>query len=50
MLKSVNQKFISLSKEWNFLSSAKLQASVYSGRNNKPFKYILKRRRPKTDP
>ena len=31
------------------LSSAKLQTSVYSGRKNKSFKHILKRRGPKTD-
>ena len=31
------------------LSSAKLQTAVYSGRKNKSFKRILKRRGPKTD-
>ena len=40
----------SLSQAWNFVSSANLETSVYSERRNKLFKYILKRRRPKTDP
>ena len=43
------KEFKSLSQAWNVVLSAKLQISVYSGRKYKSFKYILKRRGPKTD-
>ena len=43
------KEYKSLSQAWNVISSTKLQISVYSGRQYKSFKYILKRRGPKTD-